>query len=194
MVTRRTHVLRDLDQLRCLVSPMRQRMVAALGELGEASVGEVAAHLGEPPEKLYYHLKKLVETGLFVEVGRRPATRRPEAVYRLVEPGLIVDPKTRDGDYLEVLGEVYGAALREAGRNLERALEREVDQPERGPRGPGVLVMRARLSRRHRALVRKKLLELAELMDELDDPAHAPFGLTAVITPVPDTRGDGPAR
>ncbi len=184
MPRRDVHYIRDTEQLAAIVSPPRQRVIAALRERGEATVAELADDLGEKAEALYYHVHKLVDAGLVIELDPRPGLRRPQSVYRLIRPGLMVDPKCRDEGFLDTLGQLYASAVREAQRNLERALERERERSPRRDRDTGVLVLQARLAPAHVAQLRELLLQACDFMVAHDDPTQQRYSMTAIASPV----------
>ncbi len=121
--SRRPYRIRRLDQLELLTSPLRQEIVDVVAALGECSARELAVELGVAPDALYYHLRKLVDAGLLLTVGKRSATRRPEEVYRTPSRDLqgvwdLDDPKTS-----AAIQKAAAAFLRLAERDLRRAAE-----------------------------------------------------------------------
>src|SRR5579862_7479 len=74
------HVL-TADQLRCLASPVRNDVFAALRAVGTGSAREIAARIGRSPESIHYHLKSLLTCGLIRVTEKRPAPKKPEAMY-----------------------------------------------------------------------------------------------------------------
>jgi DNA-binding transcriptional ArsR family regulator len=75
-------VVRDLEQLRALRSPLRQEILDKIEALGPCSTAELAHALGRPADGLYYHLRALLAVGLLEPAGDRGAGRRREALYR----------------------------------------------------------------------------------------------------------------
>lgn len=68
--------LHDPEQLRALASGVRQELLDTLEALGgEASVREIAEHLGRPMDGLYYHLKQLLGVGLIALVAHSGGRR-----------------------------------------------------------------------------------------------------------------------
>lgn len=104
-----------------LASPTRIEIVDTLESLGgEATVAELAAHLGRPADGLYYHLRQLAEGGLLIETataeGRRYRTRMAEGErLRLrYRPGKNANA--------QAVGDVAASVLRVAGRDFKRAI------------------------------------------------------------------------
>lgn len=106
-----------------LLSPARLEILEALGALGRASARELAAHLGRPPGAVYHHVRTLTQAGLFVEVGVRRGSRRPEAVYAAAAPRLAVAAGASPSGDRQALRTLQ-AVLRQAGRDVEAAVAR----------------------------------------------------------------------
>jgi DNA-binding transcriptional ArsR family regulator len=69
-----------LDQAEALLKPQR---IEVLRELAEPrSCTEVGARLGQTPQRVYYHVKRLVEAGLVVVVSERRVRGIMEGVYQ----------------------------------------------------------------------------------------------------------------
>jgi DNA-binding IclR family transcriptional regulator len=66
-------VIGDLETLRALTDRTRLRLIEAFSRGGgePRTVKDVAAELGEPPTKLYYHVNMLEQHGLLVVAGSR---------------------------------------------------------------------------------------------------------------------------
>lgn len=178
------HVVRSTRQLELMRSPLRLRILGAMAELGACSAGDLARHLGVDADRLYYHVHRLVTGGLMVRDGRRPAVRRPETLYRLIKPAVIVDPDARSVPYVAKLGKVYSTAIRAADRAVNRALHAERRRPQGQLRRTAVVQNYARLSAEAYQRVRQMLMDVQDLMDRHDDPAQAEYMVTAVLTPV----------
>ena len=70
-------VIERAEQIRVLASPVRQEIVDTVEGLGgEASVAQLATHLGRPSDGLYYHLQILSRAGLLEELRGRGDGRR----------------------------------------------------------------------------------------------------------------------
>lgn len=74
-------VLDDVAALKVFYDPVRQRIIRELAQA--RSVKELAASLGEPVNRLYYHVRLLEQHG-FIEVAeQRKAGSNTERLYRL---------------------------------------------------------------------------------------------------------------
>ena len=106
-----------------LISPARLEILEALGARGRAAARDGAAHVGRPPGAVYHHVRTLTQAGLFVEVGVRRGSRRPEAVYAVAAQRLAVAAgASRSGDQQAL--RTLQAVLRQAGRDVEAAVAR----------------------------------------------------------------------
>lgn len=86
-----------------MASPVRARLIACILAGGEVSISQIAAELGRRPDSLYHHMRILERVGLIEQIGRRPAGRNKEAVFRAVAVGFIVDRSREDLEYREAV-------------------------------------------------------------------------------------------
>lgn len=66
--TRRSaaHIIERPDAIRLLGSPLRQAILDTVSADGPLSVAELSAVFRRPPDRLYYHVKRLLAAGLLV--------------------------------------------------------------------------------------------------------------------------------
>lgn len=92
------HVIDDLDAIKVIADPIRHQLLTLLSE--PKSVKQLAAEIGRPPDRLYYHLRKLIDIGVVVEASRREINGITERTWKLVGPIKInaagLDPATTD--------------------------------------------------------------------------------------------------
>ncbi|MEM6274618.1 MAG: helix-turn-helix domain-containing protein [Myxococcota bacterium] len=126
----------DAEQIRALVSPVRQEIVDTVQALREASAAELAAELDRPTDGLYYHLKALVRARLLKVCGHRGEGRSREAVYSSLNPDrrlrLCYDPS--DSENVAAVAATVLSMLRMTGRDFERTFIPDlavVDGPQR---------------------------------------------------------------
>jgi DNA-binding transcriptional ArsR family regulator len=81
----------DLDTLQTLAHPMRLRILALLRE--PSSAAAVARELGQPRQKVNYHVKELERAGLIRSVGERRSGNLVENLYRAVASTFVVSPR-----------------------------------------------------------------------------------------------------
>jgi DNA-binding transcriptional ArsR family regulator len=72
----------DPAAVRVLLDPLRSRIFDLLRT--PRSIPELAASLGSPADRLYYHVHRLVEAGLVEETGTRASGRHTERVFARV--------------------------------------------------------------------------------------------------------------
>ena len=87
----RTEVLDDLPSLHALTHPVRLRMLDLLREAQSAAA--VARALGEPRQKVNYHLKELERGGLVRPTGERRKGNMTEQLYQSVAGTFLVSPR-----------------------------------------------------------------------------------------------------
>ncbi|HHV53845.1 MAG TPA: helix-turn-helix transcriptional regulator [Firmicutes bacterium] len=71
----------NLDQLKLLAHPLRQRILVAFAGGEPLSVQELAGRLKLPHGKVYYHVQRLAEGGILSEVGQRTVNGIVERLY-----------------------------------------------------------------------------------------------------------------
>ncbi|QFZ21765.1 ArsR/SmtB family transcription factor [Saccharothrix syringae] len=85
--------LEQIEQAEALLKPQRIDVLRQLAE--PRSCTEVAAALDQTPQRVYYHVKRLVEAGLVVQVDQRRVRGITEGVYQAgarsywLSPGLV---------------------------------------------------------------------------------------------------------
>lgn len=167
-------VIEDTGVLAALFDPLRYRLFGLLAT--PRTVAELAREVGLPANRLYYHVRRLVECGLVRQVDARASGRHTERIY------------ARAAQRIRFTGEIQvyaGGLLRGIADELDAALQRagDDDAGSLSYHRPTLLPATAReLEERLRALV----AEYAE-RDEPGEGAEA-FGLLAVLAPL---RGAG---
>jgi DNA-binding transcriptional ArsR family regulator len=117
----RTEVLADLPSLQALTHPVRVRMLDLLREAQSAAA--VARAIGEPRQKVNYHLKELERGGLVRAAGERRKGNMTEQLYQSVAGTFLVSPRVawtdrRRGAALQDQASL--AALVDLGERLQR--------------------------------------------------------------------------
>ena len=90
------HTVRDADALRALNHPTRVELLERLRE--PASAAEVARQLGQPRQRVNYHLKALDEAGLVEKVGTRRHGNFIESLYRATAGAFVIAPEVAWSD------------------------------------------------------------------------------------------------
>jgi DNA-binding transcriptional ArsR family regulator len=183
------YVVTSKKQLTALTSAVRQEILDVLAQMGTASVVDLAATLGRPPDALYYHLRILLRAELIESVGNRKTQRRQEALFRAVARDLRIDYDLARRSHEKTLTAVVGSMLRLGIRDFRRAIRNE-----------GVVV-----SGRHRELwatrktgwlMKSDLHGVLESIERLGHLVARPsgsgqlYGITILLTPL--SRGRKP--
>lgn len=114
----------DPAVLSVLYDPVRYRIFRALEQ--PRTIAELAVELERPANRLYYHVKLLVEAGIVREVGTRARTRHTERVFG------------RAAERIRFTGELEPGS----GRGLLSAIADELDAAigqVQGDPGPGMV-------------------------------------------------------
>ncbi|MEV0996147.1 helix-turn-helix domain-containing protein [Nonomuraea sp. NPDC050202] len=72
--------LEEIEQAEALLKPQRVEVLRQLAEPRTCS--EVAERLGQTPQRVYYHVKRLVEAGLVDQVSERKVRGVHEGIYQ----------------------------------------------------------------------------------------------------------------
>ncbi|GAA2213259.1 hypothetical protein GCM10009850_087210 [Nonomuraea monospora] len=123
--------LEEIEQAEALLKPQRIEVLRQLAEPRTCS--EIADRLGQTPQRVYYHVKRLVEAGLVDQVSERKVRGIHEGIYQAGARAYWLSPrlvgrlglrKTRDhlslGYLLDLMEEVQAdiAALDKAAPEL----------------------------------------------------------------------------
>jgi DNA-binding transcriptional ArsR family regulator len=84
-------LVRDAAQLGALAHPIRVQILEALRDPGSAAT--VARSIGQPRQKVNYHLKELEVAGLIERIGERRVGNFVESLYRAVARTFLVSPE-----------------------------------------------------------------------------------------------------
>jgi DNA-binding transcriptional ArsR family regulator len=84
-------LVRDTERLGALANPMRVQILDALRE--PASAAAVARRIGQPRQKVNYHLKELEAAGLVAPAGERRVGNFVESLYQSVARTFLVSPE-----------------------------------------------------------------------------------------------------
>ncbi|GAB3967358.1 ArsR/SmtB family transcription factor [Plantactinospora veratri] len=72
--------LEQIEQAETLLKPQRIEVLRQLAEPHTCT--EVAAQLGQTPQRVYYHVKRLVDAGLVDQVSERKVRGISEGIYQ----------------------------------------------------------------------------------------------------------------
>jgi DNA-binding transcriptional ArsR family regulator len=121
-----TAIATDASRLKALAEPLRLRIGLLLIE-DACTVKELAAALGVPPTRLYYHVKILEEHGLIEVAERRMVSGIEERRYRAVEENWVFtsDITTSAVEASGVIGSLFDAMRTE----VEVVMHDHPDEP-----------------------------------------------------------------
>ena len=183
------HEVRDVEALRVLAHPMRQRILRYLRQAGPATSTTLARDLGENSGIMSYHLRQLAEFGFVAEVAGRGQGR--ERWWQAASAPLWIP---REGLSVEAQAEVAGLRLSGLSDELAGFERFRAVRGAMGEWGRGTwAVQRARLT-----LTREQAARLIADQQELirryqREAAAAPadartvvFGFLAYPEPPPD--------
>ena len=119
----------SLDQAATMLKPLRVSMLRELTE--PRTCPQLAAALGQTPQKVYYHVKTLQKAGLVERCGERLVNGIKEGFYRArarafwLSPGLVRrmggDKTVRDHASLRVLAGHAEEMIEDVGRLAQRS-------------------------------------------------------------------------
>jgi transposase-like protein len=179
-------LVRSPDKIAVLASPIRQEIVDTLESLGgEASVADLAHHLGRHADGLYFHLRQLTQHGLLRELEGDTGARR----YRTAAPlgkRLSMQYTAGQRSNVEPVARVVAGLLRIARRDFIKALRSDgavTSGPRRNLWGARVKGW----------LSDSELVELNHLLTSINDLMHLPknasrtrlLSITWVMAPLP---------
>ena len=134
--------VRDIEELRTLAHPMRQRILRRLHEAGQATSTTLARDLGENSGIMSYHLRLLAEHDFVREVGGRGQGRER---WWQVPPQPVWIP--REGLSIEAQAEISGLQPAGLAGDLEGFGRFRAARKDMGEWGRGTwAVQRARLT------------------------------------------------
>jgi DNA-binding transcriptional ArsR family regulator len=158
--------------LAALYDPLRYRLFRLLET--PRSVAELAADVDMPANRLYYHLRRLVDVGLVRQVDARANGRHTERIY-----GRAAERLTFSGDLDVAYG---GGLLRGIADELDAGLQ------EAGEAAAGsVSYHGARLTEERARELEERLRSLiAEYAGADDGSEGRRFGILGVLAPLPE--------
>lgn len=83
--------LEQIEQAEALLKPQRIEVLRQLAE--PRSCTEVAARLDQTPQRVYYHVKRLVEAGLVTQVSERKVRGIHEGIYQATARSYWLSPR-----------------------------------------------------------------------------------------------------
>ena len=187
MAGRVTRIIRHSEELRALVSPVRQEIIDVLSSRGPMSAAEIGAAIGRPADALYFHLRALERAGLARRAGVRRRGRRKEALYRTVAFDLKVRYAPASAANRSRVTAIVASMLRLGVRDFRRGLQQR-DVSVSGPQREVWAQRRtARLTGAQLAQVNSLIARLSQQFTSVREHGRM-YALTVVLTPLKGRR------
>lgn len=190
--------LTDPQRAELVLHPLRARILAQARS--PVSAAELGRALGEPRQKINYHVHKLLEAGLLERAGERRPRGLPEPLYQATAAGYVVTPSVL-GPVGPGAGDVGDATSAAHLLALTGRLQDEVARVLAGARSEGKRVATLSLDatvhfvspERRAAFAQAVQDALARAVEEYgavpDAPGARPFRLLLGMHPAPREEG-----
>lgn len=181
-------VLNDIEQIRAMADPLRQRIVEALIE-APLTTKQVAQQLKEQPTKLYHHVELLEKAGIIKLVETKPKRGTVEKYYRAVAQSFTVDrdlfaSRTESDETAKTLLSIVGGMFETTLAEMRESITAKLLRP--GKKTPSR--MTRNLIRTTPANIEKLNQKLAAIIDECDvldsEDGEVAYGLTVAFYPI----------
>lgn len=180
--------VRDADGLQALVHPIRVQVLGALRNA--ASAASVAREIGQPRQKVNYHLKELERAGLVERVGERRSGNFVEGLYRAVARSFVVSPEVAWADprRMDALRRQHSLeSLVVMGDRLQRdaaaLLDRAAFDGEQIPSAAVSAETRFACEEDRAAFLREYLDATRELIDRYASKTGSPYRVVMAVYP-----------
>jgi predicted ArsR family transcriptional regulator len=175
--------------LTTLVSTVRQEIVDTIEAIGgQAAVVDIAAHLGRPADGIYYHLRRLVDSGV-LRASDDPGDDRGRRYSTTARRGKRVQlryGRESSADHNTVARLVSGL-LRTAERDFGRALRSGAAQGEGAQRDLWVSRLKGWVGDADLREINRLLMRLSQLLQQPRDPRRDQLVTLAwVLAPIDD--------
>jgi DNA-binding transcriptional ArsR family regulator len=124
------HVIDRHDAIRLLASPLRQAILDAVSADGPLSVAELSGVIHRPPDRLYYHIKRLLAAGLLIPAPDGAGGR--ETRFDVAGRPMYIHYDPREAANRRAVVAVMDGMLRAARRDFSRGFRAGVEGE--GPR------------------------------------------------------------
>ncbi len=184
MSTPKTYWIEKPGQILLLASAMRQEILDSVSALGSCSIAELAQELGVAADALYYHVRKLVESGLLIEQGARVTSRRDEIVYTLPGQYMNLKYQPENAENVGAINKVISAMMRMAERDFRNGFTPDLAVIDDGIRNLWGARQKAWLTEEDLKEVNQLLERLQEIFHQSKQPGDRKlYTLTWVIAP-----------
>jgi DNA-binding transcriptional ArsR family regulator len=180
----------DIDTVAVLAHPMRLRILALLRE--PSSAATVARALGEPRQKVNYHVKELERAGLVRRVGERRSGNLVENLFQAVASTFLVSPRLAWGDPRRTAALAEQVALENlvtVGERLQRAaallLDRAAFEGEQIASAAVEAEVRLADDAQRAAFLREYVAAVGPLLKKYGDADGNPYRVVLAVHPDP---------
>ena len=190
-----TYVISDLQQIKALADPLRQKILGAFVH-EPRTTKQVAALLGQPPTKLYHHVDQLERAGLITLVATRPKRGTTEKYFQAVADRFTVAENSLGGESGAVLQDALAEAFASAQAEVRKALEPGTPAASGGPPPRTIVALGAlRIAPEDLPVLRQRIIRLTEeLASGSAESVKESFRYLVAVYPSPDTdAGEGSA-
>ncbi|MFS8585419.1 MAG: helix-turn-helix domain-containing protein [Acidimicrobiia bacterium] len=185
-------VLRDPDAIAAVTHPLRAAILDAMREPTTAAA--VARRLGEPRQKVAYHVRELERAGLLRHVGQRQNGNFLEQVYEAVARTFVISPAATWGDVearsAALADQVSLGELHRAGERLQRdsavLLDRAAFDGEEVPSASVTTEIRFASDEARAAFLAEHLDALAVLVRKYGARSGTPYRIVLAAYPDPE--------
>jgi|SRR5690554_441764 DNA-binding transcriptional ArsR family regulator len=185
-------VLRDPDAIAAVTHPLRAAILDAMREPTTAAA--VARRLGEPRQKVAYHVRELEKAGLLRHVGQRQNGNFLEQVYEAVARTFVISPAATWGDAearsAALADQVSLGELHRAGERLQRdsavLLDRAAFDGEEVPSASVTTEIRFASDEARAAFLAEHLDALAVLVRKYGARSGTPYRIVFAAYPDPE--------
>jgi DNA-binding transcriptional ArsR family regulator len=174
----------DAGALKALADPLRLRVLLSVRRQPR-TVKDLAAVLGVPQTRLYYHVKLLEQHGLIRVVDRRMVSGIEERTYSATAMRMTTPPDLSGGD-IELSG-VVDALMGAVSAEIQVALHEEPAALAGAPDStvPVLQLAEANLSPEQVAALQARIVELVDEFDRDDDRSNPAYRLVFATYRVP---------
>lgn len=183
-----THVITDLQQIKALADPLRQRILGAF-VAEPRTTKQVAMLLGQPPTKLYHHVDLLEKAGLIELVETRPKRGTTEKYFQAIAHRFTVGEESLGGESGSVIEKAFAEAFSSAQREIRRAVDCGMLSPEEN-QGRAILALGAlRVAPDQLTELQRRIADIAKELGSEKGGEREPYRLLIALYPSSDNEG-----
>ena len=175
-------VIKDLDQIKALADPLRQRILGLLVNQPRTTK-QVAIELGEPLTKLYRHVEMLEQAGLITLVRTVPKRGATEKYFQAVARSFAVAGNSLSPEAATEVEEMFSKAFEEILSEVRAGVCRVGGDQPAGPGRAFLASCEVRVTPERLIELQERLAGLAQEFSCEDGETVAPFKLLIAMCP-----------